>query len=130
VAAIAKPSRTTGTLKLILYLIADDDIQLIGDKYLIEEMIRYAEVYPSETAALLLEALASKMKLIEVEEKYLKICKEYMGTNDLSDVYHAAACLHTGSAMISDDGHFNRIRDEGIINVWSTHQAIKELLGI
>lgn len=120
----------TGTLKLIIHLMADDDVQLIGDIHLAEEMIRYAEVYPSETAALLLEALASKIELIEVEAKYLKICREYIGTNDLSDVYHAAACLQTGSALISDDGHFNRIRDESIINVWSTHQAIRELLGI
>lgn len=120
----------TGTLKLILHLMADDGVQLIGDIYLAEEMIRYAEAYPSETAATLLEALASKIKLIEVEARYLKICRGYIGTDDLSDVYHAAACLQTGSTLISDDGHFDRIRDEDIISVWSTHLAIRELLGI
>ena len=98
--------------------------------YLAEEMIRYAEVYPSETAASLLEALASKIELVKVEAKYLKICRGYIGTGDLSDVYHAAACLQSGSTLISDDGHFDRIRDEGIISVWSTHLAIRELLGI
>jgi len=119
-----------GTLKLVLHLMADDDTQLIGDKYLAEEMIRYAEVYPSETAASLLEALASKIRLIEVEARYLKICRKYIGTDDLSDVYHAAACLQTGSTLISDDGHFDRIKDEGIICVWSTHHAVREFLGI
>jgi len=45
VEAIANPTRMTGTLKLILHLMADDDVQLISDRYLAEEMIRYAEVY-------------------------------------------------------------------------------------
>jgi len=130
VAAIANPLRATGTLKLILHLISDDGVELVGDRYLAEEMIRYAEVFPSETAATLLEAIASKMRVINVENRYIKICKGYIGTSDLSDVYHAAACLQSGSVLISDDGHFNRIRDEGIINVWGTHQAINELLGI
>ena len=117
-AAIANPTRMTGTLRLIIRLMADDDVQLVGDRYLAEEMIRYAEIYPSETAASLLEALALKMKLIEVEARYLKICSAYVITNDLSDIYHTAACLQTGSTLISDDGHFNRIRDEDIIKVW------------
>jgi predicted nucleic acid-binding protein len=93
-------------------------------------MIRYAEVYPSETAASLLEALASKIEIIKVEAIYLKICRGYVGTRDLSDVFHAAACLQSGSVLISDDRHFDRIRDEGIISVWSTHHAVGVLLGI
>ncbi len=117
-------------MKLIIHLIANDDLQLIGDNYLAEEMIRYIEVYPPETAASLLEALALKMELIDVEARYLKICREYVETADLSDVVHAAACLQTGSTLISDDHHFDRIRDEEIIKAWNTKTAIKELLGI
>jgi hypothetical protein len=120
----------TGTLRLILHTLTDAEISLIGNPYLAEEMIRYTEVYPSETAISLLDAIASKTTFIEVETKYLKICRNYMGTDDLSDVYHAAACLQTGSTLISDDHHFNKIRDEGIINVWSTKTAINQLLGI
>jgi predicted nucleic acid-binding protein len=93
-------------------------------------MIRYTEVYPSETAISLLDAIASKTNFIDVETKYLKICRNYIGTDDLSDLYHAAACLQTGSILISDDHHFDKIRDEGILNVWSTKTAINKLLGI
>jgi len=93
-------------------------------------MVRYAEAYPSETAASLLEAIASKMSLVDVEARFLKICRGYVGTTDLSDVYHAAACLQTNSTLITDDHHFDRIRDEGIITIWSTNVAIRELLGI
>ena len=130
VAAIAKPTMRAGTLKLILHILTDAEIKLIGDKYLAEEMIRYTEVYPSETAISLLEVITSKTEFIDVETRYLKICRNYIGTEDLPDVYHAAACLQTGSTLISDDHHFNKIRDEGILNVWSTKTAINEMLGI
>jgi len=130
VAAIINPTKTTGTLKLILHLITDKNIQLVGDQYLIEEMIRYAATSPSETAAPLLQAIASKIHFIQVEQKYLKICRQYIATDDLSDIYHAAACLQSGSALITDDHHFNKIRDEGIIDVYNTQTAIKTLLGI
>lgn len=129
-AAIINPTRATGTLKLIIHLIASRGIQLVGDRYLIEEMIRYAETYPSETAATLLQAIASKIHFIQVEQKYLKICRQYIATDDLSDIYHAAACLQSSSTMITDDHHFNKIRDEGIIEVYNTQNAIKTLLGI
>ena len=117
-------------MRLIIHLIADDDAALIGDNYLAEEMIRYAEVYPSDAAASLIEALALKIRLIDVEGRYMKICRGYMDTTDLSDVVHAAACLQTRSTLISDDHHFDKINADGIIKVWKTKIAIKELLGI
>lgn len=130
VAAIANPSRMSGTLRLILHLMSGEGVRLVGDVYLAEEMARYSEVYPSETAVWLLMALASKMEIIQVEAKYLKICRGYLGTDDLSDIYHAALCLQTDSVLVSDDRHFEGIRDEGIIKVWATQKAIRKLLGI
>lgn len=129
VAAIAHPKRSTGTLRLILHMIADYRVRLVGNTYLAEEMMRYTEIYPSETATLLIEAMASKIEFIDVDGKYLKICRGYISTSDLTDIAHAATCLQTGSTLISDDRHFDRIREEGIIDVWSTKTAIDELLG-
>ncbi len=106
-------------------MITSTDIHLVGDLYLVEEMIRYAEEYQSETAATLLQALASKINIIQVEPRYTKICKQYITTDDLSDILHAAACLQSDSTLITDDHHFNNIRDEGIIKVQSTKNAIK-----
>jgi hypothetical protein len=130
VAAIAKPTTRMGTLRLILHILTDKETRLVGDTYLAGEMIRYTEVYPSETAISLLDAIASRTEFIDVEARYLKIYRNYIGTKDLSDIYHAAACLQTNSTLITDDHHFDRIRDEGIIAVWSTNVAIRGLLGI
>ena len=127
VSAIKDPARETATLKLILEMIRDKDIGLVGNEFLAEEMARYAEAFSSETAALLLHALISKMD-IEVQERYIAACRSIMGTEDPADVLHAATCLQTGATLITNDRHFDTIRDEGIIEVWSTAEAIRRLL--
>ena len=45
-----------------------------------------------------------------------------------ADVVHAATCLHTGAVLISNDAHFDGIKEVGIIEVWSITDAIKKLL--
>ena len=126
IAAIKNPHRETGSLKLVLEILKNSRIHLVGNTYLLEEMARYAEVFKSQTAILLLEALVSKTRLIEIEERNIKICKQFIGTADPVDVVNAATCLQTDAVLISNDKHFNRIRDEGIINVWSITTAINK----
>lgn len=126
--AIKNPTRETATLKLILEMIRDKDTGLVGNEFLAEEMARYAEAFSSETAALLLHALISKMDIVEVQERFTAACRSIMGTDDPADVLHAATCLQTGATLITNDRHFDAIRDEGIIEVWSTAEAIRRLL--
>ncbi len=70
----------------------------------------------------------SKMKIIKVQKNHLKICRPYIKTQDKSDILHAATCLQMDAVLTSNDRHFDRIPDEGIIEVWSTTKAIKESL--
>ena len=126
--AIKNPTKETATLKLILEMIRDKDTGLVGNEFPAEEMARYAEDFSSETAALLLHALISKMDIVEVQERFTAACRSIMGTDDPADVLHAATCLQTGATLITNDRHFDTIRDEGIIEVWSTAEAIRRLL--
>ena len=128
VSAIKDPTRETATLTLILKLIRDKDVGLVGNEFLAEEMARYAEAFRSETASLLLHALISKMDIVEVQERYTAACRSIMGTDDPADLLHAATCLQTGATLITNDRHFDTIRDQGIIEVWSTAEAIRRLL--
>ncbi len=128
IAAIKAPKKYTKTLQLILVMIEDEDIQLVGDEFLVEEYIRYAEEFKSETASAILGALLDKMELVQVGKNHIKICKNYIRTPNLADIIHTAACLKSDAIMITNDKHFNRIRDEGIIKIWSVTEAIKELL--
>ena len=125
---IKDPTRETATLKLILEMIRDKDIGLVGNEFLAEEMARYAEAFRSETASLLLHALISKMDIVDVQERFTAACRSAMGTEDPADLLHAATCLQTGATFITNDRHFDTIRDEGIIDVWSTAEAIRRLL--
>jgi predicted nucleic acid-binding protein len=128
VAAIKYPKKETKTLQLILKIIENDDIYLVGDEFLVEEMVRYAEEFRSETASWILSALLDKIKLIDVGKNYIKICRNYIETPNLSDILHAAACLKSDAILITNDTHFNRIRDERIIHVWNISKMIKEIL--
>jgi len=128
ISAIKDPQRQTETLRLILHIIGEPGIRLVGNDLLVEEMARYAELLRSETAATLLHALIGKMEIIEVQENFLKICKSYIETPDKADMLHAATCLQTNAVLISNDHHFNRIRDEGIIKVWTITEALNKLL--
>jgi predicted nucleic acid-binding protein len=126
IAAIKHPDKETRTLQLILKIIESDDIGLIGDEFLIEEMVRYAEEFKSETASWILSALITKMDIVEASDNFIKICKSYIKTPDLADIIHAAVCLKTDAVLITNDTHFNKIRDDGIIEVWNITRTIDE----
>jgi hypothetical protein len=42
-----------------------------------------------------------------------------------SNVLHAAACLQTDSTLITNDKRFDKLQEEGIVEVWSISQAIE-----
>ena len=128
IAAVKDPERQTGTFQLLLKIIKDPSIKLLGNVLLAREMSRYAELFKSKRAAVLISALLAKMELVMVPKNYIKLCKTYIQTPDKADVLHAATCLQTGAVLITNDKHFNRIKREGVIEVLSVSEAIKELL--
>lgn len=128
IAAIKNPKKETKTLQLILEIIERDDYLLVGDEFLAEEMIRYAEEFRSETATWILGALLEKMHITTVQKNFVKICMKYIKTPNKADIIHAAVCLETNSILISNDSYFNNINREGIIKVWRISEAINKLL--
>lgn len=128
VAAIHDPVKETASLRLVIKLIQDKQIKLIGNKYLMDEMSRYSEVFPSPTALMLLRALIAKMELVNVEERYIKLCLNYMDSSYPVDIIHAASCLQTDSILITNDKHFDELKHEKIITVWNTKEALEKLV--
>ncbi|MBX8639309.1 MAG: PIN domain-containing protein [Thermoplasmata archaeon] len=125
VAAVRHPSRETGTLRFLLEVIQNDNLSLVGNEFWVEEMLRYAEEFHSETAALLVEALLGRARMIQVGNNFVSICTKYMPANDPADILHAATCLQERAILITNDKHSNRISDEHIIEVWSITKAIR-----
>ena len=127
ISAIKDPRKSTETLRLILKIIEDPSMKLVGNDLLVEEMLRYMELLKSEMAATILAALLTKMNIIIVQGKYRRICKPYITTPDKADILHAATCLQGDAILITNDHHFDRIRDGRIISVWSITEAMKKM---
>ena len=125
VAAIRHPRRQTDSLRLLLDLLEREDVELVGNPYWVEEMLRYAEEFRSETATWLISALLKQTRIVAVARNFVKVCVRYVTTPDLSDVTHAATCLQEHAILISNDRHFDRIRDAGVLEVWSISDAIR-----
>ena len=125
VAAIRHPRRQTDSLRLLLDLLEHEDVELVGNPYWVEEMLRYAEEFRSETATSLISALLKRTRIVAVARNFVKVCARYVTTSDLSDVTHAATCLQEHAILISNDRHFDRIRDAGVLEVWNISDAIR-----
>jgi predicted nucleic acid-binding protein len=128
VAAIRDAGRETDTLRLILKLVGDPRVRLVADDLLAEEFTRYAEVFPSPTARLLVVALLGRLDVIRPREALVEACKPHILTPSVADLVHAAACLETGATMISNDRHFRHIAKAGLIRWITATEAIRELL--
>ena len=127
VAAVKQPRKETRTLQLLLDILNRDDVELVGNEFWVEEMLRYAEEFRSETATWLVSALLNRARLVRVGKGYRTICRRYVTTPDLADILHAATCLQERAILISNDKHFDRIRDEGVLEVWSITKAIRSM---
>lgn len=66
---------------------------------------------------------------IDPSAKALDTCRPFFPETQLGDVVHAATCLETDAILITNDSHFDRIKESGLIRVWSITKAIKEVLG-
>ncbi len=126
IGAIKNPKRETASLRLLMELTDDTNIVLVGNEFLIMEMEKYAEVFKSKRGKEILRKLIDKTDVVDVDEKFLRLCKSYFPEDQLIDIYHAAACLQEGAVLITNDRHFDRINAEKIIEVWSISKAIKE----
>ena len=111
IAATKNPKKETTSLRLLLYLIDDTAIALIGNEFLIMEMEKYAKVFESIRGKEILRKLIDKTEVVDVDEKYLRLCKSYFPEDELIDIYHAATCLQTDAILITNDRHFDKISE-------------------
>ena len=127
VAAVKHPRRETATLRLVLEFLRREDLALVGNDLWLEEMLRYAEEFRSETASQVVSALVAKVRFVQVQANFRALCRRYIRTPDPADILHAATCLQERAILVSNDRHFDRIRDEKVIDVWDITKAIRSL---
>ena len=116
----------TKTTELVIKVI-DGQEDLIADDALIEEYRKYAAGF-SNYGQLLLDGILQKVSVLEPSHDEIALCLPYFPEGQEADVLHASACFAAGGILISNDRHFERIRDAGIIEVWTISEAIKQLI--
>jgi predicted nucleic acid-binding protein len=114
----------TRSTELILYLL-DCPVTLVADALLIFEYEKYAKVLGTYD---LLNYMKKSAILIIPLQKNIDACAPFFPDSELSDIVHAAACLNTGAILITNDNHFDRIKEARLIEVWSITKAIRRLL--
>ena len=66
--------------------------------------------------------------LVDPSIDALLACRKFFPESEFADIVHAATCLETGAVLISNDAHFDKIKDSGLIEVWSISEAIAKIL--
>ena len=128
VSAIKDPAKETDTFRLLVRILRSDDVLLVGNEVLVREYLRYAEAFPSPTAAALAASLVERTQLVHVEDRFLRACAPYVPAERAADRLHAATCLQTGAALVSNDRHVRSLRAAGVVEVLTTSEAIRRWL--
>ena len=68
------------------------------------------------------------VKIENPSEEKVNECKKFIPKSQIADVVHAATCLQSGAILISNDKHFDKIRNRKIIEVWKISESIERLL--
>jgi len=123
--AASKRGRTR-TTDLVLRLL-DGQEELIANDALIGEYSKYAEDL-GHYSQLLLGYILQRAIVLEVSDEEIIKCMPFFPEEQYADILHAATCLSTGGILISNDKHFEKIRDAKIIEVWKIAEAINRLL--
>jgi len=116
-----------GSLSLLLRLITDPELELFASQPLLDEYRQLSRELGSETSTLIMDRLSAKAHEVTEIKTEIETCKPYIQEKDPADILHAAAALQSEAVLISNDKHFNRIRDAGIVEVWSISEAMRRL---
>jgi len=118
----------TRTLQLLLKLLWDNNIELVAGTPLLIELEEIGQVFQQPLPKEVYNTLLSKTRRIDPSPESVQICKPYFPGSEASDMVHAATCLEAEATLITNDRHFDRIRDAGLIRVWSIQDAIEKLI--
>ncbi len=114
----------TKSTELVYYLL-DSPAELFADELLIFEYERYAEALDASDLLNYLKKVVIQVNPSQVE---IDVCAPFFPESELSDVVHAATCLYLDVVLITNDKHFDKIKRDGLVEVWSSTKAIKRLL--
>ncbi len=66
--------------------------------------------------------------LIDPSIDALLACRQFFPESEFADAVHAATCLEAEADLITNDAHFDRIKESKLIEVWSISETIGRIL--
>jgi predicted nucleic acid-binding protein len=109
----------------LVYHLLDSPAELFANELLIFEYEKYAKTLGTYE---LLNYLEKAVIQVNPSQEEIDTCATFFPESELSDIVHAATCLYADAILITNDRHFNKIKEAEIIEVWSNTKAIKRLL--
>ena len=116
----------TKTTDLVLHLLANPDFEIVANDVLIAEYEKYAKGLNAEE---FLEFLKLRIVILNPSENEIEKCMSYFPENEAADIVHAATCLKAKAILITNDRHFDKIKEAGLIEVWNISEAITRIFG-
>jgi len=113
------------TTELLLRILSDERYHIVGNDVLLAEYRKYAEKLSAED---FYEFLKLRMEIVNPSREEVLRVLPYFPQTQIADAVHAATCLKTGATLITNDRHFEKVADEGLIKVWSISDAIRKIL--
>jgi len=109
----------------LIYHLLDSPAELFANELLIFEYEKYARALGTSE---LLNYMKKSMIYVNPSQEEIDACAPFFPESELSDIVHAATCLYADAILISNDNHFGKIKNSGLVEVWSNTKAIKILI--
>jgi len=72
--------------------------------------------------------ISNRAQRIDPSRQSLDVCRPFFPESQYADIVHAATCLEAGATIVTNDAHFKKIQEAGLIEVWSISEAMREIL--
>ena len=109
----------------LIYHLLDSPAELFANELLIFEYEKYARALGTYE---LLNYMKKSVIYVNPSQEEIDACAPFFPESELSDIVHAATCLYADAILITNDNHFGKIKNSGLVEVWSNTKAIKILL--
>jgi predicted nucleic acid-binding protein len=109
----------------LIYHLLDSPVELFANELLIFEYEKYAKALGTSE---LLNYMKKSVIQVNPSQEEIDACAPFFPESELSDIVHAATCLYADAILITNDNHFGKIKNSGLVEVWSNTKAIKILI--
>lgn len=115
----------TRTTDLILNLLMNPDFEIVANDVLLAEYEKYSKGLNAEA---FLAFLKVRISMVNPSEDDIGNCRSHFPENEVADVVHAATCLKAKAVLITNDRHFEKIKETGLIEVWNISETMSIIL--